>query len=96
MHIDRFIDNMLQLQTRYPSLIWRLRHNNGVEVEFYLEEMALDCAKALQGLGFSAYHLHSQPRAVHLVQEDIVSPEMQSRLLDSIMQFLQSHPKPVK
>ena len=41
MQIDWLIDDLLRLQTRYPSLIWRLRQNDGIEIEFYLVELAI-------------------------------------------------------
>jgi len=96
MQIDRLIDDLLRLQTRYPSLIWRLRQNDGVEIEFYLEELALDCANILQSSGVSADHLSSQPRVVHLSNAHTLSADVQNLLIATIENFLKNHLKLVK
>ena len=66
MPLDHFIDDLLRLQARYASLIWRLWEDDGIYIEFFLEELALDCALSLQRAGIPARHLAALPRVVHL------------------------------
>ena len=96
MQIDRLIDDLLRLQTRYPSLIWRLRQNDGVEIEFYLEELALDCANILRMEGITADHLSTQPRVVCLSGAHTFSNQIRNQLIASIESFLKIHLQPVK
>jgi hypothetical protein len=49
---DQFIDELLRLQGHYAGLIWRLKQDGDcIDIEFFLEEMALDCRTALVQAG---------------------------------------------
>jgi hypothetical protein len=94
MPIDKLIDELLRLQARYPALIWRLRQEEGIAIEFYLEEMALDCTNALKKAGLPADHLTDRPRQVWL-PETMQLMEHQDHLLTALEIFLEKHNNPI-
>lgn len=71
MLLDHFIDGLLCLQNRFPGLIWRLWEEEGVCIEFFLEELALDCAAAVGQGGAHAVHPHPTARALRIPAGEI-------------------------
>jgi hypothetical protein len=90
MSFDKLIDELLRLQARYPALIWRLRQAEGIAIEFYLEELALDCTNALKKAGLPADHLADRPRQVWLL-ETAQLVKHQDRFLAELEIFLEKH-----
>ena len=88
MLIDHFVDDLLRLQTRHASLIWRLWEEDGVNIEFFLEELALDCSAWLQKAGVAAEYGASAARVVHLTSQAIETD--QQGVLNALCAFLET------
>jgi hypothetical protein len=87
---DYLIDDLLRLQSRYATLIWRLKEHEGVEIEFFLEELAIDCAAALRQADISIQHLPDRPRAVHLPSH-LLNTIPPAKIIQALDLFLQAH-----
>ncbi len=102
MQFDKLIDDLLCLQTRYPELIWRLRDKAGeIEIEFFLEELALDCTAELQKFTsadtnpaeceFAAVSSPERPRVVCLVFPAGLSSKTRGTVTEILKSFLEEH-----
>ena len=86
MLLDHFIDDLVCLRNRYPGLIWRLWEEQGVCVEFFLEELAFDCAAALVKSGTEAIHVAHTPRVVRIPMPEY--PQKSRQVLGALSVFL--------
>ena len=61
------IGALTQFHARYPQIIRRLSPGDlSIEIDFYVEEMAIYCAQALLDVGITAIHRLDHPRTVSL------------------------------
>jgi hypothetical protein len=88
MLLDYFIDDLIRLQTRHASLVWRLWENDGVNIEFFLEELALDCVEFLQKAGITAVYRAGAARVVHLPAQSILQDP--PAVLQNLKRFLET------
>ena len=92
--IDILIDDLLRLQSRYPALIWRLQQGADIAIEFYLEELAIDCVNVLNRAGIPARHLASHPRLA-LLSKISSHRSSDTCLLSTLQTFLENHSIPL-
>ncbi len=105
MQSDQLIDDLLRLQTRYPELLWRLRAApGGIDIEFFLEELAMDCAVELQKApittakpsdkGVTAVYSPERARVVCLGFSPSLLAETHKGIIETLEIFLQRHHSP--
>lgn len=87
---DHIVDDLLRLQSRFATLLWRLKEQDGIEVEFFLEELAIDCAACLRRAGIAAQHLPERPRVLRLPPGSACDTE-RARTIAALTDFLQAH-----
>ncbi|NLE77189.1 MAG: hypothetical protein GX605_10630 [Chloroflexi bacterium] len=64
---DQLVGVMTRLSVRYPTLIRQVcRSPLTVELTFYVEDLALECAQAFLDAGITAVHRLDQARVVSL------------------------------
>ena len=64
---DWFIGALTRLQSRYPSLIRRLSLGDlSVDIGFYIEDVAMDCAQSLLDNGITVVHRLDQARTISI------------------------------
>ncbi len=86
MLLDHFIDDLLCLQNRFPGLIWRLWEEQGVCIEFFLEELAFDCAANLVMSGTEVVYLAQSPRVVRIPFPEL--PQKSRQVMSALTAFL--------
>lgn len=90
---DRFIDDLIRLRNRYPGLVWRLWEEDGIRLEFFLEELAMDCSACLQRASIPARHCSDQPRVVHIPAANGLADF--EAILHTLRVFLEKHSNPM-
>lgn len=64
---DWLIGALTRLQARYPAFIRRLtRSELTIDVGFYVEDLAIECAQNLLDAGITAVHRLDNPRTISL------------------------------
>ncbi len=61
------IGALTRLQARYPAFIRRLTRNElTIDIGFYVEDLAIECAQSLLDEGITAVHRLDNPRTISL------------------------------
>jgi hypothetical protein len=64
---DWFIDALTRLQSRYPTFIRKLSLGDlSVDIGFYIEDIAMDCAQSLLDNGITVVHRLDQARTISI------------------------------
>jgi 4-aminobutyrate aminotransferase-like enzyme len=86
---DFLFGRLKQLQTRYPYLINDVRWDElMVDVEFYLEDIAIDVPDRLLGAGVAAVHRMDNPRVVRLPLPSLIGQQQERLVIDLLDRFL--------
>lgn len=86
---DFLFGRLKQLQTRYPRLISDVRHGNlVVDVEFYLEDVAIDATHDLLDAGITAVHRMNSPRIMSLQLPSLIGQQQELLVIDLLDRFL--------
>jgi len=79
-----------QLQMRYPHFISDVRHGDlVVDVEFYLEDTAIDATHSLLDAGITAVHRLHQPKVMSLQLPSLLDQRQGPMVIDILDRFLQ-------
>ena len=80
---DLFLGRLKQLQTRYPRLIRDVRQGNLVaDVEFFLEDLAIDGTYSLLDAGISVVHCMDRPRILSLQVPSLLDQRQEQSAID--------------
>ncbi len=86
---DLVLGRLKQLQTRYPRLIRDVQLGKlVVDIELFLEDLALEATHALLDAGISAVHRMSRPRVVSLQLPSLVDQHQEQLAIDRFNQLL--------
>lgn len=86
---DLLFGRLKQLQTRYPRLIGDVRHGNlVVDVEFYLEDVAIDATHCLLDAGITAVHRMDNPKVMSLQLPSLIDQQQERLVIDLLDRFL--------
>jgi hypothetical protein len=86
---DFVLGRLKQLQTRYPRLISDVRLGElVVDVELFLEDLAIDATHALLDAGITAVHRMSCPRILSLQLPSLVDQHQEQLAIDHLDRFL--------
>ena len=73
------IDAAVRLQSRYSNLIRKVHSDpDALEIVFYIEDLAMECAQELQAAGVANIHRLSVPRNVAL-RLDVIRAQRKER-----------------
>jgi 4-aminobutyrate aminotransferase-like enzyme len=86
---DFLFGRLKQLQMRYPRLIGDVRHGNlVVDVEFYLEDVAMDATHTLLDAGITAIHRMNSPKVMSLQLPSLIDQQQELLVIDLLDRFL--------
>jgi hypothetical protein len=86
---DFLLGRLKQLQTRYPRLIGDVRRGNlVVDVEFYLEDVAIDATHTLLDAGITAIHRMNSPKIMSLQLPSLIDQQQEPLVIDLLNRFL--------
>jgi hypothetical protein len=82
-------DGLLRLQGQYSSFIHRLSSTHLVmDIHFYHEEIAMECAQAFLDAGITAVHRLDRPRVVSLQLPSLVAQAQTAKAIETLEAFL--------
>jgi hypothetical protein len=86
---DFVLGRLKQLQTRYPRLISDVRLGElVVDVELFLEDLAIDATHALLDAGITAVHRMSAPRILSLQLPSLFEQHQEQLAIEHLDRFL--------
>lgn len=86
---DFVLGRLKQLQTRYPRLISDVRLGElVVDVELFLEDLAIDATHALLDAGITAVHRMNCPKILSLQLPSLVEQHQEQLAIDHLDRFL--------
>lgn len=86
---DFLFGRLKQLQMRYPRLIGDVRHGNlVVDVEFYLEDVAIDATHCLLDAGITAVHRMDSPKVMSLQLPSLLDQQQGPLVINLLDRFL--------
>lgn len=87
-------DGLLRIQGQYSSLIRRFSSTQLVmDIHFYHEEIAMECAQAFLDAGITAVHRLDRPRVVSLQLPSLAAQSQTSQALETLEAFLRRFTK---
>lgn len=85
----RMVEAAARFQSRYPSLIRKVRSEaDALEIVFYIEDLAMECANVLQKAGVASIHRLSAPRSVRLRTDIIREHKVERRAIEVLENYL--------
>ena len=88
---DLFLGRLKQLQTRYPRLISDVRQGDLViDIEFFLEDLALDATHVFLDAGISAVHRMGRPRTLSLQLPSLLDQHQEQSAIGYLDHFLRN------
>lgn len=86
---DFLFGRLKQLQMRYPRFIGDVRHGNlVVDVEFYLEDVAIDATHDLLDAGITAVHRMDSLKVMSLQLPSLIDQQQELLAIDLLDRFL--------
>jgi hypothetical protein len=90
LYFDRLIGELSRLQVRYPKLIHHLsRSEDSIYIWYFIEDLAIECARVLCAAGVQAEHHFREARAVQLPAACSISEADQSSFLQTLEKYLE-------
>lgn len=87
--VEFLYGRLKQLQVRYPGFISDVRHGDlVVDVEFYLEDAAIDATHCVLDAGVTAVHRLAQPKVMSLQLPSLLDQEQSSLVIEVLDRFL--------
>jgi len=94
MRTDYLLGRLKQLQIRFPRFISDVRRGELVmDVEFYLEDVAIDAAQTLLDHGVTAVHRMDRPKVVCLQLPSVFEQHQDTTVVELLYQFLHEKTK---
>ena len=89
------IGALTQLQARYPAFIRRLSLGElSIDIGFYVEDMAMECAQALLDKGITVVHRLDRPRTISLQIPSIMVQKQAQQAHQTLEGFFKQFSKP--
>ena len=89
------IGALTQLQARYPAFIRRLSLGElSIDIGFYIEDMAMDCAQALLDQGITVVHRLDRPRTISLQIPSLTVQKQALQAQQTLDLFFKRHSNP--
>jgi len=89
------IGALTQLQARYPAFIRRLSLGElSIDIGFYVEDMAMECAQALLDKGITVVHRLDRPRTIILQIPSLTVQKQAQQAHQTLEGFFKLHSKP--
>lgn len=89
------IGALTQLQARYPAFIRRLSLGElSIDIGFYVEDMAMECAQALLDKGITVVHRLDRPRTISLQIPSLTVQKQAQQAHQTLEGFFKQHSKP--
>ena len=88
------IGALTQLQARYPAFIRRLSLGElSIDIGFYVEDMAMECAQALLDKGITVVHRLDRPRTISLQVPSLTVQKQAQQAHQTLEGFFRFHSK---
>ena len=88
---DLVLGRLKQLQTRYPRLISDVRVDElVVDVELFLEDLAIDATYTLLNAGISAVHRMNRPKTLSLQLPSLLDQHQEQTAIEHLDHFLRT------
>lgn len=88
---DLVLGRLKQLQTRYPRLISDVQVDElVVDVELFLEDLAIDAAYTLLNAGISAVHRMNRPKILSLQLPSLLDQHQEQVAIEHLDRFLRT------
>ncbi len=89
------IGALTQLQARYPAFIRRLSLGElSIDIGFYIEDMAMECAQALLDQGITVVHRLDRPRTISLQIPSLTVQKQALQAQQTLDLFFKRHSNP--
>lgn len=89
------IGALTQLQARYPAFIRRLSLGElSIDIGFYVEDMAMECAQALLDKGITVVHRLDRPRTISLQIPSLTVQKQAQQAQQTLEGFFKQFSKP--
>ncbi len=89
MEADYLLGRMKQLQMSFPGFVSDVRRGELVlDIEFYLEDIAIDASHALLDDGITAVHRMDRPRVISLQLPSLIEQGQEALVVDVLHCFL--------
>ena len=86
------IEALVRFEVKYPGLIRRLRENElMIDIDLYLEELAMECAQALLDSGITAIHRLDQPCTISIQLPSLFIQNKTHQAIQVLEEFLKAH-----
>ena len=88
-NLAKFLDELLRLEARYPTLVRRLQYTElFVDIEFYLEEMAMECAQAFLDAEITCIHRMDRPNIASIQLPSLIVQNLADKAIRVLDSFL--------
>jgi hypothetical protein len=92
---DWLIGALTRLQVRYPQIVRALALGDlSVDIAFFVEDMAMQCAQSLLDQGITVVHRLDRPRTISLQIPSLVVQEQVLVAHDALESFFQKWSQP--